>query len=556
VETKRFLIVGGSISGIRKAIELAEQGNQVYLLESRPDLKLDRIIADNPSNGGMPFLSPELEKVRSNPNIHILTNVDIERIEQNEGGFKIKATKRPLRIIPEKCNDCKDCIKVCPMSMSDDYNQDLNLRTAVDYFSTLCYHIIKEKPICQETCPVNLDIRGYIGLIADGKPEESLDLIREKLLFPLTIGRICPHPCEEACNRDIVDKPLCIRDLKRYVADYEMKLLSKPKPKEKVSGEHKSDTVAIVGAGPAGLACAHDLALRGYPVTIFESLPVAGGMLAVGIPDYRLPRNILEMEIDLVRQLGAEIKNNTRIGKEIKLTDLFNQGYKAIFIAVGAHNNQQMKIPGEDLPGVVPGVFFLRDLNLGREVKVGEKVGVIGGGNVAMDAARSSLRLGAKEVSILYRRSREEMPASDEEIEAALHEGIKIEYLVAPSEVVAEGGKTVGLKCVRMQLGEPDKSGRRRPVPITGSEFVIPLDTIMPAIGQASDLSFIDGESGIALTRWGTIIADPDTLATSCKGVFAGGDCVTGPYIAIAAIAAGKKAALSIERFLEERSEK
>jgi NADPH-dependent glutamate synthase beta subunit-like oxidoreductase len=211
-----------------------------------------------------------------------------------------------------------------------------------------------------------------------------------------------------------------------------------------------------------------------------------------------------------------------------------------------------MKIPGEDLPGVIPGVFFLRDLNLGREVKVGKKVGVIGGGNVAMDAARSSLRLGAKEVAILYRRSREEMPASDEEIEAALHEGINIQYLVAPSEVITENGKTVGLKCVRMQLGEPDKSGRRRPIPIPGSEFTIPLDTIMPAIGQASDLSFIDEESGITLTKWGTIAVDPQTLATSRKGIFAGGDCVTGPYIAIAAIAAGEKAALSIEQYLKE----
>jgi NADPH-dependent glutamate synthase beta subunit-like oxidoreductase len=556
VETKRVLIVGGSISGIQKAIELAEQGTQVYLLESRPDLKRERIIADSSSNGGSPFLSPEIEKAKSHPSIQILTNADVERVEQNGGGFKLTITKRPFRVIPEKCNDCKDCIKVCPMSMSDDYNQDLNLRTAVDYFSTHCYHIIKERPICQESCPVNLDIRGYIGLIADGRPEESLDLIREKLPFPLTIGRICPHPCEEACNRSLLDKPLCIRDLKRYVADYEMKLLSRPRPKGKVSGQQSSDRVAIVGAGPAGLACAHDLALKGYPVSIFEALPIAGGMLAVGIPDYRLPRNILEMEIDVVRQLGVEIKTNSRIGKEIKLTDLFNQGFKAVFIAVGAHNNQQMKITGEELPGVVPGVFFLRDLNLGKEVKVGKKVGVIGGGNVAMDAARSSLRLGAKEVSILYRRSREEMPASNEEIEAALHEGIKIEYLVAPSEVVAEEGRVTGLKCIRMQLGEPDKSGRRRPVPITGSEFTISLDTIMPAIGQASDLSFVDGESGITLTKWGTIVADPETLTTSREGVFAGGDCVTGPYIAIAAIAAGKKAAVSIERFLKEGSGK
>jgi len=543
--------VGGSISGIKKAIELAEQGDQVYLLESRPDLTGERIIADNSLNTDSLFHSPEIERAKRNPNIHILTNADIEQVEKNGDAFKLRVTKRPLRVIPEKCNDCKDCIKVCPVSLFDDYNQNLSLRTAIDYFSSHCYHIIKEQPICQDTCPIHLDIRGYIGLIADGRLEESLDLIREKLLFPATIGRICPHPCEEQCNRGQIDKPLCIKDLKRFVSDYEVKLLTMPRTKGRMSTQGK-DRVAIVGAGPAGLTCAHDLGLKGYQVTIFEALPVAGGMLKVGIPDYRLPRTILEMEINQVRELGVEIKMDTPVGKELKLKGLFNQGFKAIFIAVGAHNNQRMKIAGEDLPNVVPGVSFLRDLNLGKEVKVGEKVGVIGGGNVAMDAARSSLRLGAKEVLILYRRSREEMPASDEEIEAALAEGINIQYLIVPSEVISEAGKAVGLTCVRMQLGEPDQSGRRKPIPIPGSEFTIPLDMIMPAIGQTSDLSFIEEGSGITLTKWGTIKVDPETLETSRKGVFAGGDCVTGPGIAIEAISAGKQAAISIERYLKK----
>jgi NADPH-dependent glutamate synthase beta subunit-like oxidoreductase len=284
---------------------------------------------------------------------------------------------------------------------------------------------------------------------------------------------------------------------------------------------------------------------------VFEELPVAGGMLAVGIPKYRLPWVILNREIETVKRLGVEIKTNTRIGKDISLDDHFTQGFEAAFIAIGAHISQKLRIPGEEAEGVVHGVNFLRDLNLGKKVEIGSRIAVIGGGNVAMDSARSSLRLGAKEVSILYRRSREEMPASGEEIDAALHEGVKIEYLVAPLEVLIDNGKVKGLRCNRMQLGEPDASGRRRPVPIEGSEFDIELDMIIPAIGQTSDLSFLSQDNAVETTKWGTVVADSQSLVTKRPGVFAGGDCVTGPWIAIGAIADGKKAALAIDDYLK-----
>lgn len=548
---KAVLIIGGGLAGIQSALEQAESGNTVYLVENSPGIGGERLLYDEDSKT-VDFVSPDLEKVKKNKNIRIITNSDIEKVEKSNGKFDVKIKKRAIRVIEERCDDCKACIKVCPVNLWDDENQGLSFRTAIDFFDHVnpSYSIVKETPVCQRTCPVHLDIRGYIGFIADGKFEESLALIKEVLPFPSICGHICPHPCEEECNRGRVDYPLSIRDLKRFVADIELQDALKPKPLMIVKGEDKGKKVAIIGAGPAGLACAHDLALLGYGVTVFEALPRPGGMLAVGIPDYRLPRDVLEKEIDAVSALGVEIRCNTVIGKGLNLDDLFNKGYEAVFITVGAHKNQEMRIPGEDARGVIPGVTFLRDLNLGNPADVGERVVVIGGGNVAIDSARCALRLGASDITILYRRSRQEMPASDEEIEAAMEEGVKIEYLVAPLQVFTTDGKAAGLRCMRMELGKPDTSGRRRPIPVEGSEFDIELDTLIPAIGQVPDISFLGESSGIELTKRGTIAVNPDTLETSRPGVFAGGDCQTGPKIAIEAIAAGKKAAVFIDKYL------
>ncbi|MDY6892567.1 MAG: FAD-dependent oxidoreductase [Chloroflexota bacterium] len=549
---KAVLIVGGSLAGIQQALEQAKTGNKVYLVEKFPTLICERIGVNGTYDPDNLFMSPMLEEVKNNENIQIITGAEVEKVAEADGKFKIKIKQRASRIIDELCDDCKACIAVCPVNLWDDANEQLSLRTAID---TPCmgsgiYNIVKDDmPICQATCPANLDIRSYLGLIADGKFEESLAVIRQRLPFPGIIGRICPHPCEQKCNRGLQDEPLSICGLKRFVADCE---LAEKDPKANVTAKAgtRPEKVAVVGGGPAGLTCAHDLAQLGYGVTIFEALPVLGGMLAVGIPDYRLPRELLEKEIDVVRALGVAIKTDTRIGKDITIDGLFKDGFKAMFIAVGAHDSQKLGIPGEEAEGVVDGVYFLRDVNLGQKVWVGENVAVIGGGNVAIDAARCALRLGAKKVSIIYRRSRQEMPASEEEIDAAEEENIDIQYLVAPVEVVSSNNKVKALKCTKMELGEPDASGRRRPVPVAGSEFDIELDMIIPAIGQVSDLSFLGDGSGVETTKRNTIAADAETLATTRPGVFTGGDAMTGPDIAIAAVAAGKRAAASIDNYL------
>lgn len=552
MDAKVTLVIGGGLSGIQSALKKAEEGSKVYLLESAPGLQGERITLDDTGNPEQPFTRVDCKKLVDHPNIEVITNADIEGITERDGTYRVRIKKRPLRVIADKCNDCRDCIRVCPISMWDDYGQCLSFRTAIDYFNGdfFSYNIVKETPVCQRTCPVNLDIRGYIGLIAEGRYEESLLLIREQLPFPGIIGRICPHPCEDRCNRGEVDKPLCIRDLKRFVADHELQSSVPPTPKKK--SQERQDRVAIIGSGPAGLTCAHDLALDGYQAVVYESLPRAGGMLAVGIPDYRLPRTILEQEIAVVSNLGVEIRFNTTLGKDFSIDDLFRQGFKAVFLAVGAHLPMPMGTPGEDTPGVEPGVDMLRNLNLGERISLGCTVGVIGGGNVAIDAARCALRCGAEQVTIFYRRSRSEMPASGEEIEAALAENITINYLTAPEEVLSRNGRVSGLRLIRMQLGEPDASGRRRPEPIKGSQFEVVLDTVIPAIGQRSDLSFISEGETIKTTRWGTIVADAQTLVTGRAGVFAGGDCVDGPGIAIQAIASGKKAAESIKQFIKQ----
>jgi len=405
-----------------------------------------------------------------------------------------------------------------------------------------------ERPPCVMACPAGVNVQGYVALTSQGKYQEASEVIKRELPFPRVLGRICPHPCEEVCNRELIDEPIAICGLKRFVADKVKTLEDEAKPSV---AERRPERVAVVGSGPAGLCCAYYLSLRGYGVTVFEALPVAGGMLFVGIPEYRLPRDILAEEVKRVIDLGVEIKVNIPIGGDLTLDGLFHEGYEAIFLAMGAHGSLPLDIPGEDAKGVVSGVNFLRDINLGRKVEVGQKVVIIGGGNVAIDGARSALRLGAKEVTILYRRSRKEMPASEEEVEAALLEGVKVSFLVAPVEILAdEEEKVNGLRCIEMRLGAPDASGRRRPIPIEKSEFNIAADMIIVAIGQVPEVDFLES-SGVKLTEGGTIEVDPLTFATSRLGIFAGGDAQTGPWIAIGAVEAGKRAAESIDRYLQ-----
>jgi NADH-quinone oxidoreductase subunit F len=406
---------------------------------------------------------------------------------------------------------------------------------------------------CQHTCPAGINIPKYIAHIADGNYQAAIETIRERNPFAAVCGRICHHPCEGRCRRGELDDPVSIRTLKRFAADWyaahgsEIEEI-KPFPVT------KKEKIAVVGAGPTGLSCAYFLTQAGYPATVFEALPVGGGMLSVAIPEFRLPRAAIQQDIDYIVKRGVEIKYNTPINTNFTIEHLRKDGFAAVFIAAGAQRSQRLGIPGEveDIEGLYYGLRFLRDVRLGRAVKVGKHVAIIGGGNVALDAARTSLRLGADEVSIYYRRSRDEMPVSDVEYEEAVAEGAKINFLATPTRITNDNWKVTGLQCTRMKLGEPDESGRRRPIPISGSEFTADTDTVIAAVGQAPDLSFLPPDSALERTRWETLVTDSNTLATNVPGVFAGGDFVTGPDMVVEAIAAGRRGAIAIDKYLRK----
>ena len=467
------------------------------------------------------------------------------------GRFTARIRQEPRFIDISKCTSCGECIKVCPVDLPNEYDEGLSVKKAAykKYAQAIpgAFAIQKTDPApCRLTCPAGQNVQGYVQMVKEGKYKEALKIIMEDHPFPGVLGRICPHECEDACRRCDVDEPIAIRDLKRLAADQfdprEIEIDCLPPRKEKV---------AIIGSGPSGLSAAYHLARKGVLSTVFEALPEAGGMLRVGIPAHRLPRDILDREIEVITNLGVKIKTNTPLCPDLTIDDLLNDGYQAVYLALGAHKGIELGIPGEKARGVRQGVDFLREVNLTGKAGIGEKVAIIGGGNVAIDVSRSAVRLGAKEVHIIYRRTRAEMPAWEEEIQATEAEGVEITYLSAPQEVLTQDGSVVGLRCIRMELGEPDSSGRRRPVPIPGSEYDIEIDQLVPAIGQRPDLSAIENVTGLKISRWGTVEADSVTYTTDHEGVFAGGDLQTGPGIAIAAIAAGREAAKSIVRYFD-----
>ncbi len=403
---------------------------------------------------------------------------------------------------------------------------------------------------CQAACPVGTNAGLYVSLIAQGRYDEALQVASEPNPFPAICGRVCTAPCEDVCRRGEFDLPIAIRDLKRFATDHSTpgkRIIPLPK-------QVYLEKVAIVGAGPTGLSAAYYLARRGYQVTVFDAMPVAGGMMAIGIPDYRLPRTELNRDIDTMRELGIEIRLGTAIGRDISLTDLQEQ-FDAVLLAVGAQRSQRLGISGETVwKGVIPATSFLKDFNLDPETKLSGKVAVIGGGSTAMDAARSALRAGADNVSILYRRTRMEMPAQVEEVRAALEEGIELHELIAPIQLLGTAGKLQAVRCQHMVLSEPDDKGRRKPVPVLGTEFDLSVDIVLVAIGEAPDPSFLPEGTSVGVAPWGGLLINPVTLATGAPGVFAAGDVTYGPKTIIHAAAHGRQAAQSIHAYLRKLS--
>jgi homotetrameric NADPH-dependent glutamate synthase len=548
------MVAGAGIAGIQASLDLANSGMKVYLVEKGISIggvmaQLDKTFPTNDCSACI--LSPKLVEVGRHPNVEILTRRTITAVEGEAGHFRVKMTRAPRYVDLDKCTGCGDCAKVCPINIPSDFNEGLSERQAIyRHFPQAIpsgFAIDKRGTSpCKAACPTHISVQGYVALIAAGKFKEALKLIKEDNPFPVVCGRVCNHPCESVCKRGDVDEPIDIMHLKRFVADLDLKDETRYLPEKK---ESKGKKVAVVGAGPSGLTCAYYLAIEGYDVDVFEALPVAGGWLAVGIPGYRLPKDVLRAEIKVIEDLGVKINLNTRVGKDITFEQL-KKDYSAVFVGCGTMRSSKLNVPGEDLQGVIHGVDFLQRINLGEKVYLGDRVAVIGGGNVAMDAVRTAIRTGSKDVFILYRRSRAEMPASPEEIEEALEEGVRMEFLVAPKRVIGENGKVTGIECTRMELGEPDASGRRRPIEIKGSEFIVPCDAVIPAIGQEADLSFLTEGSGVSVNKWNNIDVDPVTFATNIPGVFSGGDVVTGPQTVVKAVYAGKEAARSIDRYL------
>jgi len=406
----------------------------------------------------------------------------------------------------------------------------------------------QETSPCKVECPAHIDVQGYVNLAAKGKFREALKLIKLASPFPSICGRVCHHPCESGCNRQQIDAPVTIRSVERFLADVDLKSKKRyvPEPKGR-----KKEKIAVIGSGPAGLSCAFYLAREGYKVTIFEKAKRLGGMLTLGIPAYRLPREIVAAEIRLIRRMGVTIKTGVEVGKEVTVAQLRKKGFKAFFVGIGTQECLRLGVEGEDLKGVYGGLDYLRSVNLGKRVSLGKRVAVIGGGNTAMDAVRSARRLGSKDVFILYRRTVEEMPSRPEEIEECREEGIPIHELAQPLRFVGEDGKVKAIECIKMKLGGLDETGRRKPEPVAGSEFTMDVDSVITALGQEADWGCLTPECSCTLTGWGTMHVDPLTLQSDDPDIFSGGDAVRGPQSVIEAIADGREAAVSIHRHVQ-----
>jgi len=457
-------------------------------------------------------------------------------------------THKPV-IDRDLCQRCSVCVRACPAEYLPDLRYDEDTVRGYVYTHT-DLPITEILPPCVGSCPLGQQVRDYVQLLAAGKVKEALLVIRQDNPLPGVCGYVCHHPCEQACVRGSWDDPVSIRELKRYAIHYE---IDHQKEIVTVLEECKKPAqgkkVGIVGSGPAGLACAFELVMQGYAITVMDALARPGGMLVGAIPPFRLPRYVIDHDIGIIRSLGVKFIPSIRIGKEISLQEIRRDRFDAFVLATGTWKDRALEVAGEDTPGCLKCLDFLNTVNAGGIINLSGTVLVIGGGNAAIDTARTALRAGSKQVIVLYRRSQQEMPASKEEVEAALNEGVQIQYLVAPKRVVSKEGKIKGVELIRMELGEPDETGRKMPIPITGSEFIQAGDFVIPAIGQRSDIPFLTADS---ISERGTINCDRDGQVKEYEGVFAAGDVVTGPSTVVEAIASGKATARNVIRYLEE----
>ncbi len=528
------LVVGAGIGGMQAALDLANAGFKAFLLERQPAIggamaQLDKTFPTN--DCAMCTLAPRLVEVGRHEDIELITLGELESIEGGPGSFTARIRKHPRYVDLEKCTGCGDCEEACPVSVINEFDSGLAERKAIyrPYAQAFPNAFAIDKrlfPPCRDACPAGVNVQGFIALLAQRRFDEALALYRQRNPFPATCGRICDHPCQVACNRGQLDEAIAIRNLHRFLADREIEAVRQGRPQtppaESIVGGAEipqrgaGRSVAIVGGGPAGLTCAWDLANMGYAPVVFEAIDVAGGMLRVGVPRYRLPVDVLDYEIEAISRAGVEIRLGTPVGPDLTLNDLFDQGFEAIFVAIGTHKSRELGIEGEDMDGVMHGTAFLHRVKMMQPTDITDKaVVVVGGGNAAIDSARTSLRLGARRVTILYRRSREEMPARADEIRACEEEGIEFRFLAAPTRILGVGGRVGALECVRMELGRPDASGRRRPCPVEDSKFFLEAEIVIPAIGQDVDNGVLDGLKAVQVME--TVLIP--VAGTDLKGV-------------------------------------
>ena len=547
------LVIGAGIAGMETSLNLGDMGYKVLLVEKTPSVGGKMILLSKvfPTLDCASCIStPKMAATAHHPNITLLSSSEVEEVVRKNGNFRARIKRRAVFVDPAKCTGCQECEFACTVAVPDEYNFGLVARRAahIPFPQAVPKKAVIERAgtsPCSFACPTYIKAHGYIALARAGRFEQAFHLIMEDAPLVGTLGRACYAPCEDECTRGSLEGPLPIRRIKRFIADYYYS--RHPEPEYGPPEEKKDQKVAVVGSGPAGLSAAYFLAKKGYQVTIFEAQKEPGGMLRYAIPSYRLPKDVVERDIKNITALGVEIKASTRVES---LRELREKGFDAVFLAIGTWEGRKMGIPGEELEGVVDSIEFLKEVNSGREYDLsGKRVLVVGGGNVAIDSARVALRLGAKEVIVQYRRSRKEMPAFDWEVTDAEEEGVKFQYLKAPVRFIGEGGRVKQVESIKMRLGEPDESGRRKPIPIEGSQERMDVDLVILAIGLKPATSPFASE--LELNKNGTVKVNPKTLQTSLPYVFAGGDVVTGPSMIVEAMGQGKRAAFFIDLFLQ-----